>query len=78
METCLTFQSHLSPPPGDGCRSPTEMEHALNYSELLKANDDPERSECPLGFDYASEKHRFQQFTVAFAAALTITPKIET
>lgn len=23
MESCYTFQSHLSPPPGDGCRYPT-------------------------------------------------------
>ncbi|MBB3210689.1 hypothetical protein FHS27_006537 [Rhodopirellula rubra] len=46
--------------------------------ELLKINDDPERWEYPLGFDYESEQERFLQFATAFFAALNISPMIET
>jgi hypothetical protein len=46
--------------------------------ELLKINDDPERWECPLGFDYNLERQRFLQFAAAFSDALSISPKIET
>ena len=50
----------------------------MNITELLERNDDPERWEYPLGFDYKAEQTRFLEFAAAFASDLKLNPKIET
>ncbi|HBE71074.1 MAG TPA: hypothetical protein DDW52_23250 [Planctomycetaceae bacterium] len=50
----------------------------MNIVDCLETNDDPERWEYPLGFDYQAEQRRFHEFAAAFSAAFSITSKIET